>query len=75
MNDYNKAISLSSACHRAYNNRGILYANSGQYQQAIEDFNKAARINPDYADAYSNRAFIFYKQNNKFSCCSNAKKA
>ena len=31
----------------AYNNRGIAYAKLGQYQMAIEDYNKAIRLRPE----------------------------
>jgi len=36
---------------------GVEKANSGDYQGAIEDYNKAIEINPNKAEAYVNRAF------------------
>ena len=42
----------------AYNNRGIAYADLGDYQSAIEDYNQAIRLKPDYADAYNNRGLF-----------------
>lgn len=49
----------------AYNNRGIYYFDSGKYQLAIEDYNKALEINSSrYADAYYNRGNAYYQLGN-----------
>jgi Flp pilus assembly protein TadD len=42
-----------------YNNRGIAYAEKGQYDQAISDFSKAIEINPRYGKAYNNRGIVY----------------
>jgi Tfp pilus assembly protein PilF len=42
-----------------YNNRGIAFAEKGQYEQAISDFNKALEINPRYNKAYNNRGIVY----------------
>ncbi|MEM1394264.1 MAG: tetratricopeptide repeat protein [Cyanobacteria bacterium P01_H01_bin.150] len=39
-----------------YNNRGLVYFQSGEEQKAVRDFNKAIQINPRLASAYNNRA-------------------
>jgi tetratricopeptide (TPR) repeat protein len=57
------------------NGKGIKYAKSGQYQQAIENFNEVIRLKPDYADAYYNRALVYLNQGNKAQCCRDAQKA
>jgi Flp pilus assembly protein TadD len=40
----------------ALNGRGYARMRLGQYQQAIPDFTEAIRLNPNYANAYRNRA-------------------
>ncbi len=49
----------------AHTIRGIAYAEKGQYDQAISDFNKALEINPRYATAYYNRG-IAYKDKGQY---------
>ncbi len=39
-----------------YNNRGLIYFQSGEKRLAVRDFNKALQINPTLASAYNNRA-------------------
>jgi tetratricopeptide (TPR) repeat protein len=39
----------------AYNNRGVVYYNKGQYDKAIADFNRALKIEPRHFWAYHNR--------------------
>ncbi len=38
----------------AYNNRGVEFNKSGEYKQAIDDFNKALELNPTHKEAYNN---------------------
>jgi tetratricopeptide (TPR) repeat protein len=43
----------------AYNNRGTIYYEKGEYDLAIADYNKAIEISPAYIEAYYNRGKIY----------------
>jgi len=45
-----------------YNDRGIAFAQKGQQDQAISDYNKALEINPRHAKSYYNRGNAYYYQ-------------
>ncbi len=61
--DFTEAIALlSQLIYRHpqnaidYNNRGLIYFQSGEKQKAFCDYNTALRLNPSLASAYNNRA-------------------
>jgi tetratricopeptide (TPR) repeat protein len=43
----------------AYNNRGSAFNNMGQFDKAVEDYNKAIALNPSYGMAYRNRGSAY----------------
>ncbi|HKH33276.1 MAG TPA: tetratricopeptide repeat protein, partial [Beijerinckiaceae bacterium] len=47
----------------AFNTRGAAYARLARYGDAINDFNKAVQIDPNYAPSYANRALAFRQTN------------
>ena len=49
MKTINKAIEIQPDYVNAYNNRGVVYAKKGDYNRAIEDYDKAIEIQPDDA--------------------------
>jgi tetratricopeptide (TPR) repeat protein len=43
----------------AYDNRGNVYTDKGQYDKAISEYTKALKIKPTYAEAYYNRGYTY----------------
>ena len=44
----------------AYYNRGLAYYYKGDFDRAIEDFNKALELDPNYIGAHYNRGLAYY---------------
>jgi tetratricopeptide (TPR) repeat protein len=55
-----KAIDVQPISAETYTKRGDDYYVRGQYQQAIEDFNKAIGLKQDYVRAYSDRGAAYF---------------
>ena len=53
VNDNNKALEYLKA--------GIDKFQSGQYAEAIKDYDEAIKLKPDYAQAYSNRGLVKFQ--------------
>jgi tetratricopeptide (TPR) repeat protein len=53
---YAEALTVQPSFALALNGRGFAYLQQRQTAKAIEDFDAAIRIRPDYANAYRNRA-------------------
>lgn len=49
-------ISRNPADAVSYNNRGLIYFQTGQREKAIADYNRALQLNPELDSAYNNRA-------------------
>lgn len=43
----------------AYHNRGVAFGRTGQHRQAIQDFDRAASLNPKLASIFSNRGIVY----------------
>lgn len=64
MENYNKCIEINPDDHRSYNNRGTIYLNFyQQYEQALQEFNKAISIKP-LGSYLLNRSICYYKMGN-----------
>src|SRR5262245_31649924 len=46
----------------AHNNRGTGYVKKGEYDSAIQDFDQAIKINPNYVKALNNRGVAYQKK-------------
>ncbi len=44
----------------SYTGRGYKFLDKGEYQKALNDFNKAIELNPKYSRVYYNRGIVFY---------------
>jgi|WetSurSiteA1Bulk_404760.scaffolds.fasta_scaffold08053_2 protein O-mannosyl-transferase len=49
---------------RAYNELGAIFRDEGKYAQAMEQFQKALKINKNYAFTYYNIGYIYHKLGN-----------
>ena len=47
-----------------YFNLGIAYSAIGEFEQAIEGYDEAVRLDPEYSEAYNNRGKIYHDQGN-----------
>ena len=45
----------------AYFNRGSAYYEKGDYRSAVQDFNEAIRLKPNYAEAYYSRGVAYHE--------------
>ena len=57
---YPRAIEQKSDNALFYENRGMAKYRDGMFQEAVDDFTKAIRLNPNSARAYESRAWAFY---------------
>lgn len=58
---YQKALTVSEQAFLVWNNLGLSYSIKNQYSEAISALNKALDIQPSYADALENLAYVFNK--------------
>ena len=56
---FNHALQVTKNNYITRNNMGTAYFKLGQYQRAIEDYNKAITLKTDFADAYDNRGTAY----------------
>jgi len=59
----------------AFGNRGSAYQFLGEHQLAINDFDKAIQLDPDFGNAYSNRGAAFASQGQHQRAIENYDKA
>ncbi|MEK0181082.1 tetratricopeptide repeat protein [Microcoleus anatoxicus] len=62
--DFTQAIQINPDHLEAYQGRGELYYNIGEYQNAILDFSQVIRLKSNDLQAYNNRGLSYLKINN-----------
>ena len=55
IDDLDRVINLNPQDSNAYHNRGVVYADLGEYQRAIADYDEAIRLNPQSVFTYHSR--------------------
>ena len=58
MADYAKAIDVNTTWGLLYTNRGLTWQRLGQYQKALDDFNRSIEVQPGYGPAYQAKAWL-----------------
>ena len=58
--DFTRALQIDPKYAAAYYSRGLSYAYTGNYNDALADLDSAITIDPQYTDAYFNRARVYY---------------
>jgi hypothetical protein len=48
--------------YNAYNNRGMFYSDTGQFDKAVDDFDKAIALNPEECMTHYSRGAAYYKE-------------
>jgi len=61
--------------HYAYLNRGTTYSESGFYDLALKDFDKAIELNPGYAKAYYNKGVAYARDKSYYSALNSIESA
>ena len=56
-----KKVQIPKAKAREYFNKGRLFAVKGKNEQAIEAYNKALKIEPNYKQAQVNLRFVYWQ--------------
>ncbi len=60
---YTEALELKPDFAEAYNNRGSVYTDAGDFDRAIQDYHKVIELKPDYVSAYNNLGIAYSRQN------------
>lgn len=61
---WNHALQVTTNNRLAYNNRGAVYDELGQYELAIKDYNEVIKLQPGNFQAYNSRGNMYSKLNN-----------
>jgi tetratricopeptide (TPR) repeat protein len=65
--DIERAIQLNPSNPYAYDNLGDMYREWNRYNEAINAYNQAIRVDPKFLSAYFNRGLTYERMNNPHS--------
>ena len=68
-------IRLLPDLYLAYHGRGLAYYHDERFGLALEDFDKAIEIKPDFAEAYKSRAVLHEDQGERDKAIADLRKA
>ncbi len=60
--DMDQIPKIESTAAKDYNDNGVIYAQKGEYDLAIAEFNKSIDSDPGLAETYNNRAIVYSKK-------------
>jgi tetratricopeptide (TPR) repeat protein len=72
---YTYALKADPDNTRAYNNRGVLYADMGQRDLAMSDYNEAIRSDPKNVMAWANRGILYSNYRNRKQAIADLRQA
>jgi tetratricopeptide (TPR) repeat protein len=56
----NRAIKINPSYAQAFNNRGLIYYQQGNFNRSVSDYSRSIEINNNYMPAYFNRMISYY---------------
>ena len=59
LDDLETTLRLSPFMPLAYYNKGVILAESGKLEEALEAFTRALELKPDFGEAYYNRGYVY----------------
>ncbi len=68
--DFTKAIEYTPENPKIWYLRGNMYVNMLKITEALKNFNKAIELDDRYADAYFNRAYVYFILKEKDKSCA-----
>ncbi len=73
--DLDTVIKLSPVMPIAWYNKGVALAAEGDYTSALQAFNRALELRPDFGEAYFNRGYVYLYLGNREAAFSDLSRA
>jgi tetratricopeptide (TPR) repeat protein len=59
---WSNVVEKNPRAAEAFNNRGMIYMERGDYDLALSDFNESIKLRPNHPDAYNNRSVVYFNK-------------